>query len=102
MPPSSTAATVSGSFQVGLLDREVGKMDHLSRLKHVGQDAAIPSPQGCAPAFLDQRQRRVVCGGVLKRLPIAQIHIAEIRLADAGCVREHGVKHRLQLAGRAG
>src|SRR6516165_6173500 len=40
-------------------------------------------------------------GSELKRLPIAQVHIAEVSLADTGSVGEDRLEHGLQLAGRA-
>src|SRR6516165_5644249 len=92
---------LGNAFQVRLLDREIGNMDHLSRLKHAGYGTVSSSPQGCAPAFLDQRLRCVMCGSELKRLPIAQVHVAEVSLAETGSVRKYGLEHGLQIAGRA-
>ena len=37
-----------------------------------------------------------------KRVAFAQEQIAELRLADAGRILQHGLEHRLQVAGRAG
>ena len=40
-------------------------------------------------------------GGEAEYLPIAQIHISEVRLADADRIRQHRLKYRIEVPRRA-
>ena len=68
-------------------------------LYHAAEDR-VATAQRRTFAFLNQRGWRVICGREAKHLPIAQIHIAEVRFADADRIRQHRLEHWLQVAGR--
>ena len=47
-------------------------------------------------------RRYVVDCGYTQYAPVVQVQYAELGTAEPGCIRQHGLKHRLQLAGRTG
>src|ERR1700731_1557236 len=51
------------------------------------------------PRF-DVCRRRAMHGNGTEAIAFAEVHRAEFGLADASRVLEHGLEHRLQLAGR--
>ena len=93
------AATARDRYRIALLRREVDNVDNLLRLQRMrpkfehGRAKAL----FCAPRL---GWRRAMCNGEAERLPVEQIHVAEVRFANAGRVREHGLEHRLQLTWR--
>src|SRR5262249_36566343 len=54
-----------------------------------------------AGARLDIRGRGVVNGNRAEAISLAEVQRADLRFADAHCIREHGLEHRPQLARRA-
>ena len=51
---------------------------------------------------LDKSRRRVVQGNSSIRIAFEQYHAAELGLANARCILQHGLENRLQLSRRAG
>ena len=88
------------AIEIALLHREVENMNRLLRLQHAAEVRA--TAQRRAFALLGERGRRVVGGGEAEHLAVAQIHIAEIGVADAHCVFQQSLKHRFELARGAG
>ena len=79
-------------------------MDHCLRARACGQAGQSGSGgSGLAPAALGTK-----AGGALwqcddaEAFSIVQIERAELGVADAHRIRQHGVEHRLKLAGRTG
>jgi hypothetical protein len=66
-----------------------------------GGPRARPSQSG-APQLLVHLPRQAAGRHHTDCIALAQIKRAEFRLADSGRVREHGLKHGLQVAGRTG
>ena len=100
MPQLDAGNRVGIAIEIALLRREVDNVNNLLRLHHATKVRATGA-QRRSSALLGQGWRRVMCNGEAEHLPIAQIHVSKVRFADAGCVREHGLEHRLQLAWRA-
>src|SRR5262249_18279052 len=54
------------------------------------------------PALLSETRRDAMqCGDAISRLPLRQEQHAEPCIAEAYGVRQHGLEHRVELAGRA-
>ena len=91
------------AFDVGLLRRDVGDMNHL-----LGRDRRGRGPRSARRTdhrftlpLLGKGGRRVMQRarrGTHRRR--SRYKCAELGLADAHRVRQHGLEHRLQLAGR--
>src|SRR5262249_31853117 len=69
------------AVEICLIRREIDDMDYLLGLDHAAEKAG--RPQGGALALLDQNRRCVVRGSEAEHLPVAQVHISELGLADA-------------------
>src|SRR5262249_24614676 len=83
------------AVEICLIRREIDDMDYLLGLDHAAEEAG--GPQGGALALLDQNRRCIVRGSEAEHLPVAQVHVSELGLADAYRVLQHDLEHRLQL-----
>src|SRR5262245_201113 len=90
------------AFGVRLPGREIGNVDHLFRCCHAGKSSFRAGTPWRALAFLHQHGRRIMMRYKVKLLAVTQIQISKIGRADARRACQHGVKHRLQFARRAG
>jgi hypothetical protein len=90
------------AFDVRRVCRQVGDLHRLLRLYHAAKAEFPPTQgvQGRAPAFGDERRRRVMGGSKLKCLAVTQIQIPEVGLADPCRIGEHRLEDGRQLAGR--
>src|SRR5262245_45018322 len=87
---------------VGRLGADVGDLNSLLSRQYAPEAGTGMSLQDrIAPALLDESGRAMHRHGA-KRLPFGLKHDAELRAADTGRVRQHGLEHWCQFARRAG
>src|SRR5215470_15269332 len=89
-------------LDIRLLRCEIGDVNGLSRLKHAGSSCVRTGAKRSALAYFHECGRHIVKGDSAESIPLPEVQHAELGRADANRVREHGLEHRLQLAGRAG
>ena len=90
------------TLNVGLYSLDVGDMDYLLRDDDTPKGRVRRRlEQLVACARLDIGGRRVVRSSHTEGVSVAEVQIAKLGLADAHGVCQHGLEHRLQLAGRA-
>ena len=81
--------------KVGNVDELLGSDQAIERTaRQLGDQWLAPEPFGIVESL--------VYGHSAEAVSLAQEHIADLGLADARGLRQHRVKHRLQLARRAG
>ncbi len=80
----------------------VGEVDHLPGRGHAAKaGVGAGTNERLAPPRFGKGRRRAIERTEPKAVAFGTPEDAELRLADAGRVRQHGVEHRLELAGRA-
>ena len=102
-PPSSTRADAHRvAFEVGLVRlRSAMWTDRLVLATRRGARSGVGTKHRLAPPLRRKgRGQRVQRDGA-ERISLAQPQHAELGLAHARGIRQHGLEHRLQLAGRA-
>ena len=90
-----------GGACVRLFRHEVGNVDHPFRFDDPAQGRSIEPNPRVAPPQLFERARSAMHCDKPELASFKQCEIAELGLADAYRVRQHGLEHRLQLARRA-
>ena len=92
------------AVRVGLHRPQVVNVDHLLCLRRRGR-AACPASRRpdhrLAVAYFGKCRRRAVQRHRAERVAFEQEQVAELGLADARRVLQHGIEHRLKLARRA-
>ncbi len=90
------------ALDVGRYGLDVGDLDDLFRDGDATQRCIRRrSQQRFARACLDVGGRSIVAGGHAEALRLAKVQIAELGPAEANRVRQHRLKDRLKLSGRA-
>src|SRR5262249_5669029 len=89
------------TLDVGLRCLDVGDVGHLLCDGETTQSTVRRGPNWLALSCLDKRGRGVVERLGAEGVSVVQVERAELGLADARGVLQHGLEHRLQLAGRA-
>src|SRR5262245_53980667 len=89
------------AINICLLCHQVGKVHDLLGPGELAEGGLWSWTDRSAFARLNQRGRRVVGRGELKDLSIVQVHRAELGLADASRILQHGLEYRLEIAWRA-
>ena len=90
------------AFDVGPYGLDVGNLDHLLRGGDTPKDRVRRRSEQFACARLDIRRRRIVGSNRAEAISLAEVQRAELGLANAHRVLQHGLEHRLQRAGRSG
>ena len=88
------------ALDVASLCPDIGYVDDV--LRHGGvpkAGARTGTDYWIAPPHIQPCLRRVVLGDETERVAFAQEEVAELGFANARRVRQHGLEHRLQLAG---
>ena len=93
------------ALAIGVVGREVGDVNRPASCRQHAAER-VHSGRGNASARAAAARRRPAGRRATRRMrktsPSRQQQVAELGLADAHRVRQHGLEHRLQLAGRAG
>ena len=89
------------ALEVGLLVRDVGDVDHLLCAARRGQAAFPAVRSNTARAAVTRPMRAGAVQRTARNARRRKRQVAELGLADARRIRQHGLEHRLQLAGRA-
>ena len=82
-----------------------GRVRHLNgrlRRQHASNQGVLFYTTRCVLARLNECRRRIVCCQHVQSLAVPAGDNAELGLADADGVLQHGGKYRLQIAGGAG
>jgi hypothetical protein len=81
---------------------DVGDLNRLFRRHRTSEDSAgARTNYRVAPPLFGIERRRAMQRNGAKRFSFGLEQHAELRLADAHCVRQHGLEHRLQVTRRA-
>src|SRR5262249_21976754 len=86
---------------IGLGLCKVGKVGRLLRSHYLAKRATWGRTERAATARLGECRGHVVRSDNPQSVPLAEVKRAEFGLAKPGRVLQHGLEHRLQLAGRA-
>src|SRR5215467_6494771 len=89
------------TLDVGLRCLDVGDVGHLLCDGETTQGTVWRGPNWLALSCLDKRGRGVVERLGAEGVSVVQIERAKLGLAEPRRVRQHGLEHRLQVAGRA-
>ena len=105
MPASSTAETGNAPpSMIGRIKTQVGNVDRLVGRQHASHRHIRPDLKcgAAAPSVEVSRRQIAVHRGGAPAVALPQPHGAVACLAEPRGIREHGTKHRRELAGRAG
>src|SRR5215831_17202424 len=76
-------------------------MNGLFRLNHAGGSCVWTGAKRSALAYFHECGRHIVKCDSAESVPLPEVQHAELGIADAGCVCQHGLEHGFELAGRA-
>src|SRR5262249_3371055 len=91
------------NIHVILFGANIGDMDRMFRLSDSRETGCRPRTKNRPGASLlrQPRRRTVQCGDAVLSFPLPQVQHAELGLAEPRRVRQYGLEHGLQVAGRA-